>query len=414
MKKVFTMFLGFFLVFSVNSQSIEKLQNELWTLRDHEVEGGKMDKAFKLLRKDPLNYSAILYITSTYNDRNIDSVSSFFDDLIKKHPNKVEPFLLRAYLINREYDYRDEYNNKTWKIKYLHDALTIDSLNKSAIYHLAKTYYDDFIAPLKVFRHYSISKDSIISTPSTKEKSTFEFAADSALKYLYKIWDLDIQDQDVYYFPIRQLECYLNRKDNSLIGADILQNDYCYFPSWYFANLSKNWECDFTIDYLYEIESSKEYLAGWPNEQLAAFQEPCLYSTPIHQSDTIFRFTWLRSFDFPICIRLEKKEERIDLFWKVGQRQKKKKTQYLFTDGEKAISENEWINFLLLFNHSDFYLLPNNFKYSFPDGASWILENKTIKGFKAHRTKKPDENIKACCLFLLKLTDIKIDENRIY
>lgn len=49
---------------------------------------------------------------------------------------------------------------------------------------------------------------------------------------------------------------------------------------------------------------------------LEAMKEPCLYQNPITHGTEIFRFTWLRSFDPPIVVRIEKKENGLTIFWK--------------------------------------------------------------------------------------------------
>jgi len=105
------------------------------------------------------------------------------------------------------------------------------------------------------------------------KKSSFAHSADSALVYFYRLWDLDNGNRDVIYYPIRQLECYLDLTEKSIIPENAVDyyDEYCY-PSWYFANLKKDWQCDSTVDYLYELEASKGS-ADWLIFQLADLKE---------------------------------------------------------------------------------------------------------------------------------------------
>ena len=65
------------------------------------------------------------------------------------------------------------------------------------------------------------------------------------------------------------------------------------------------------------IESGKG-TAEWLQTQLKDLNEDCLYNKELKQNSIIYRFTWLRSFHHPIAIRIEKTENEIMLYWKVG------------------------------------------------------------------------------------------------
>ena len=325
---------------------------------------------------------------------------------------------MRTELLWSEYDFRqkDIYNSQ--KVKYLNSALQINDSDTLVIFKLAETYYKDFIYPLEKEKDwgfdFELSDDYVDSTFIKKEKiikqSTFEHSADSALKFFYKLWAFSTTEiKENIYFSIRQLECYLKCRDESPIKEDIMLNSYCYFPPWYFANLSENWECDSTVDYLFDIKFSKDK-GGW----LIYLKEPCLYNRSMEENAVVFRFTWVRTFHNPICIRLEKNAQNTMLYWKVERGAGGYEPKGIKKTGKRKLTQNEWNKFMDFFNNTDFHNLPNEKYIPMCDGATWTLEYKTKDNFKAHRTNVSNGKFKECCLFLLKLTNIKVKEDDIY
>lgn len=407
---------------TVSGQSIEALEYDLSWHLSSETYGNKIGNARKLLEMDPFNYQAIQYICRYYNDRKIDSVSIFFDHLTAKYQSKPEPFLLRAEFFIFEYKSlaKDDYNKQ--KIKYLNSALTVDKTNRAALFKLAETYYKDFIFPLKKEKDFGfkiIFDDDPIDSTSINNKieikeATFQYAADSALAYYYKLWNIDKEIRDIIYFPIRQLECYLKIADKSPISPENEEHfECCYFPSWFFANIRDNWQCDHTIDYLIEIESSKR-TGKTLQMQLSALKEPCLYGFELPANSVIYRFTWLRSFDNPISIRIEKNGDKIMLYWKAGKGAGGYEPTGIKNTGKKKLSKKKWDKFVNFINEANFSSLPNEKYMPMTDGATWTIERKNSSDFKVHHTNCPDKEVKEACLFLLKRTNIKINDDEIY
>lgn len=64
------------------------------------------------------------------------------------------------------------------------------------------------------------------------------------------------------------------------------------------------------------IESKYDtFVVNWYSEQLYAMEEPLLFNKTMDKE--VFRFTWLRTFDNPISIRIEKHKDKYRLFWKL-------------------------------------------------------------------------------------------------
>lgn len=403
---------------TLRAQTIQDLE---WDLT-HYVSGEKYDKiatARKLQKLDPFNIIAARFICDYYKSRRIDSVGIFFDNLVAQHPANPKPFLLRYELLFLEHDYRDRDNYNREKLNLLTKAFALDSMVQETLLNLATTYYEDFIYPFKKERNplFEVVADStdLTGSATTKTKtSTFDHAADSALVYFYKLWHTNNDLADIIYYPIRQLECYLDRLDNSPIPSNAESEfDQCFFPSFYFANLNNDWQCDKTIDYLFELQMAKWGAAGL-KEQLLDLKEHCIYDLDVPPNKIIYRFTWLRSFDHPICIRIEKTSDEIVLYWKVGKGSGGYKPRGLKASGKKKLKNDEWTSFANLVNEADFGNLPNDEYVPITDGATWTLERKTSESYKAHNTNDPGEKFQKACLYLLGKSGIRVKKEDIY
>lgn len=422
MTKYLLVYFILFIFSTTMGQTIEELEYDLSWYSGSEKYGDKIDKAKKLIELDPFNYRATEYICRYYDDRNIDSVSIYFDNLIAKFPDNTEPYLLRSELLFLEHDYQDRDNYNKLKIKYLCAAYKINTSDQTIIFKLAEVYYKDFIYPYEKKKNWGIGfeleEDITDSTLYDKNReikqSTFKHAADSALIYFYKYWDLNINNREVVYYPIRQLECYLGVIEVSKIPKDAESKfENCFFPSWYFANLNNEWHSNITVDYLFEIESAKG-TADWLKTQLTDLKENCLYNLEIQPTTVIYRFTWLRSFHNPISIRIEKSNEEILLYWKIGRGSGGYEPQGLKVSGKKKLNFVDWDTFQNLVIKSDLDNLSNEKYVPMTDGATWTFERRTANNYKAHNTNWPNKEIKDACLFLLKLTNIKVKNDDIY
>lgn len=287
-------------------------------------------------------------------------------------------------------------------------ALQLNHSDKTALLSIATIYYKDFIYPLEREEESIIFDDSLFQNDVSEKKSVFEHSADSALVYLYKLWDLNTNLRETIYYPIRQLECYLNKCESSPIPKEAEQTfEQCFFPATRFINLKENWPCDMTIDYLFNM-SSAIHQAEWVKTQLFDLQEKCIYNSELPANGIVYRFTWLRSFEHPVCIRIEKIEDRAVLYWKIGKGAGGYAPKGLKKSCKKRLNNKEWEAFQNLLKEADFDNLPNECEISMADGEDWILEKKTNSNFKMHRTNWPSKEFENACLYILKKTDVKI------
>jgi len=403
------------LTLNVSGQTIREMEQDLSWLYDYEKYGDKIETARKLQIADPFNRLATDYICRYYQNRGIDSITIYFDSLIARFPHNSEPLILRAELLHYEICYncdRAQYNKQ--KTAYLEQALQINTNDSSVILKLAEAYYKDFIYPLEKQDTSFITKlddnwpeSALMDT--TVKKSAFKYAADSALKYFYQLWNINAY-RDIVYYPARQLECFLNKAGSGPIpqGAESGFNQ-CYFPSSFFSDLGEIGECDFTTDYLNKIELGN-FQAQRVNHVLKNFQEDCLFNKGMPPETVIYRFTWIRCFRAPIVVRMENNNGTVYLYWKTWKMRKigNDSKSLKLKSGKKKLRYDQWEKFEQLLSEARFDSLPNNKSIIITESEPFLLERKNQNSFKAHNTNCPDKKFTSACMFLLQMTHIRI------
>jgi hypothetical protein len=198
---------------------------------------------------------------------------------------------------------------------------------------------------------------------------------------------------------------------------------------------------------------------GYHSLMLRKFEEPKLFnSTDIK---TIYRFTWLRSFDSPITTSLIVNADKIVLKTKIGNKANidnshfdlrklnRRETErfYEYTNGKvdslsvadlfqkgiyikdtiqfryitrtKELSLDEYQKFKNLIDEKKFWTYPTMGKTIFgADGADWILEGRDIEKdyhmiYRWSPNKDRDNEFKELCEHLITLTETT-KKNRVY
>ena len=76
----------------------------------------------------------------------------------------------------------------------------------------------------------------------------------------------------------------------------------------------------------------------------------------------------------------------------------------------KNLSQEQWQKFLSLLEKSEYWNLPTKEKYMPQDGAKWIVEGfKRNRYHVVERTSPSDEDFRKACLYLLKLSNVDVD-----
>jgi hypothetical protein len=156
--------------------------------------------------------------------------------------------------------------------------------------------------------------------------------------------------------------------------------------------------------------SPKHSVAGWYSRHLKAMSEVSFLNTTSEETES-YRFLWLRSFNHPIFVRVERRQNSIQLFFKEldgagGYEPGKviRKTE-LFLDKEK------WEEFIALLEEADYWKLPSDINEGGLDGAKWILEG--VKDGHYHiveRWSPEQDKFQAVCIYLLKLSGVEVDK----
>ncbi|MBS1501700.1 MAG: hypothetical protein JST32_06545, partial [Bacteroidetes bacterium] len=148
--------------------------------------------------------------------------------------------------------------------------------------------------------------------------------------------------------------------------------------------------------------------ARWFSEQIAALREPVVFDDS--SKNTIFRFTWLRTFHHPIAIRLEKQKDNYMLYWKVCSGAGGYSPGELIRDRHKKIDKATWNEFLNKLKEADFENMKTNIDVMGNDGSQWILEEKSGEYYHLVHRWTPDSSSTyyKCCDFLIGLTNLKI------
>ena len=78
----------------------------------------------------------------------------------------------------------------------------------------------------------------------------------------------------------------------------------------YYYQENKYGNIDYFPDNIFDQNDGfNDFVDQWYSKNLKALREPSIYTQIDDKSKNVFRFTWLRTFDNPISIRLEIQEK---------------------------------------------------------------------------------------------------------
>lgn len=387
MNRRFKLLLIFVILFDtvILSQSVKELESELKNKPiSNSLKTRKIAK--ELLKIDKYNETGILYLVATFYPLE-DSVSTFFDNLIKSDSENPIPYILRA-----KYENFSQHSSDSDNVTFLRKAYQLDNNNREANHLLGLAYYSMFI-------------DS--------ENRGKKFYAENCKKYLSNLYNLDKYSIDETRYPLEQISRYLN-------DSIVLQNiDQCestqenYFPLKLFLNFHEGWETDFNYNVIQAIDRGKFYI-DWYSKHLKALQEPRLWNLSTEKQ--IFRFTWLRSFHNPITIRLEKYNDKVMLYWKLCNGAGGYEPGDLIINSSRELSSREWNEFNSMIKQLSYWNLKSvDNEITGTDGAQWILEGINMGNYQVVDRWTPGETgFKKCCLYLLNMTDLNIPKREMY
>lgn len=156
------------------------------------------------------------------------------------------------------------------------------------------------------------------------------------------------------------------------------------------------------------------FAIGNYSDELYLMKEPLLCNNKYNKE--CFRFTWLRSFDFPVVLRLEKVDTLVYLIEKVYN----KNTNNIYKNDTIKLSMKDWVSFNNCLNEINYWeisTLTNELIFGC-DGADWLLEGRLKNKYHVvsrwSPDKKRDYKFKNACVMLINMSNLDIEKKRIY
>lgn len=386
------------------AQTVEELDAKLNILccdegNIPELEIKYRDIARELLRIDTANKKASMFLYRSFNERGEkDSIKVFLNKLdedYKKKDDSMKDILLMLNIfpsasfkdtMKYEYEFKEIDKYKKLYLK--------DSLDEEVIYNIAENYYRIFNKSIqRQFRNDSI--DNYVKL---------------VIFYTEKLCKLKPEYLEAYKYPLIQLRYFLGEKDTAKLFEEYKTNNYpYYFPLIGFANYPKDWLKDYSVDLFYQTYRYLVFRNGWYKSILKQFEEERLYLKQTKKE--IFRFTWLRSFDDQIVIRVEKDGDDYYLIQKIGRFKDYESNEIVLKKNtKKKISKKEWDEFMLLTNKIQDWNIPHS-KIGI-DGAQWVYEYLASDSYKIINRFSPNKESEfaAIGLYLIKLCGLEKED----
>jgi hypothetical protein len=219
-------------------------------------------------------------------------------------------------------------------------------------------------------------------------------------------------DSFAYYFPVASFTDsvhwldYFNPKSGLHMGMSV--DGDCTPRAILVDELIHKYNApvDSFSDY-YEIKTDS-FLLSWFSFDLYKMREPVLSN--FFYGREIYRFTWLRSFDYPVMIKIEKTSEGCTITTKELAEQpllpyeilapekfgeKKNSNISFIIDHSKRITDADFRSLTTLIDSVHLYALPSIVHHNCHggnDGAEWILEVQKADGYYCAYRWSPNKN----------------------
>ncbi len=158
-------------------------------------------------------------------------------------------------------------------------------------------------------------------------------------------------------------------------------------------------------------ENSDVFFNDWYGEHLKAMGEKSLIKVS-DQNPEIYRFLWLRTFNHPIFVRVERTSANsFDLVSKELNGAGGFKPGRVLRTAKHTLTEEEWCKFIKMLDRANYWKLPTKLPNNIGvDGSQWILEG--VKDGRYHivdRFTPQKGEYREACIYLLKLSGVDVD-----
>lgn len=146
---------------------------------------------------------------------------------------------------------------------------------------------------------------------------------------------------------------------------------------------------------------------------LWVMKEPLIFNRKLNKE--IYRFIWLRAFDNPIVVRIEKKNMEVILFWKTLGKYGNYALNEIVANKSKKVFLKDWSKFKSILDSTQFWQM-TRVGNGGTDGSEWALEgiDSTRYNVATYWSPSKDSGFYRICNFLLELTDLKLEEKDKY
>lgn len=377
------------------SQSNEDLKAKLHVIccdegNIPELEIKYREIARELTKQDTINIFAYNFLFRSYNARgekdSIKILKEEFYNKLKEEKNKgyewssIIRFDNTTYTDNSVHFIKN--NEKNYKKRRKDKELAIE---------LAENYYELFMYLIKrEFRNDSIIK-----------------CAEKAAYYLHEAYLKDDDKYSAYIYPYIQLKYFLKEDINPIINKyQALKYPY-YFPIIGFAEYPKDWLRDYRADLINKTWRFIHF-NRWYSKHYKALEEEKLYQKKT--DDEILRFVYLPTFNNPICVRVEKKNNEYLLTVKRTNGQGGYESGRLVYQRKKKITETQWNELMEKVKSSnEWEVFYKEELFGGLDGSQWIFEHLSPQGYKIRDVWSPSSSDEFYTLgmYLFNLAGIK-------
>jgi len=203
--------------------------------------------------------------------------------------------------------------------------------------------------------------------------------------------DLDIPQADEI-LPVYQRHCF----PGLAIASELKTNQY--FPDQSFGN----------------TPLSRYFKNGWYSRNLVAMNEPSMFKRD--ERGERYRFLWLRSFGYPIAIRVEQEGDRRFIVTKESHGAGGYDTRRLLSESRRPLSAGEWFVLEDKLEQACFWRLPSiEEEPTGEDGAQWILEGQLDGRYHVVDRWSPTSGAyREACMYLLRISGIDLSREALY
>ncbi len=362
----------------------------------------------------------------------------FADELIrvvktmpKWKPATEKGKIVRCYAyVNYQFilpdDIRPKYGNpilETWRdkrcwesIEACHRKLLLNPHDEESTLGMARYYYREYI-----LEHKPVETPTDVD--SLLHKNDWEsfydrtpvvtHPGDSALKYFYKVLEMNPDTETVIqiYMRVLQLEQQLHKSHNPLAELPFDTVEGVHFPYSYLINWPEDGRLDASKDYSLDAGISFFWVDAF-SKDLTKMQEPIIYNNKLQEGEAIFRFSFFPSFHPPVTFRIVNNGKNAMLYWKILYTKYDpntwKEISSSVKEGHKKMTTTQYNQLLQYMEEVRFDELPHSQFEMMLDGAQWVIERVTDHGFKAYFTNVAGNNIRQIYSFLNKISGVKL------